>query len=93
MQYDEADIAELIKNEYFLACIDTFRRGLINGFDVQNKVYPDGNLPRDLSDVAYARLQIEIGRRLWDGRLSLPPDIESRHPDAYRPNIHKGDQL
>lgn len=86
VQFDEADLTEMTKNEYFLACIDAFRRGLISGYDVRNKIYPDGNLPRDLSTTAYSLLQTEMGRRLWNGRVVLPSEIERRYPDAYQPD-------
>jgi hypothetical protein len=84
-RYDEDDISEMVKNEFFLACVDAFRRGFINGGDAQDKVYPDRNWPRDLSGVGYSFLQIEVARRLVDGRLALPPKLEERYPQAYRP--------
>lgn len=85
VRYDESDFAEMVKNELVLACVDAFRRGLIDGFVACDRALA-GELPRDLSHTAYALLQIEIARRIIDGRLVLPSDLEIRYPEAYRPN-------
>jgi len=82
---NEDDIQEMIKNEFFLASIDSWCKGLINGIEAMNLLFPDlKDLPRDLSASGYAWLQTEVAERILNGQLVLPPDLPQKYPAAYR---------
>jgi hypothetical protein len=85
IKFDEDDLSEMLKNERVLACVDALRRGLIGQAESRKRAYPDGNFPRDLTANAYTALENEVGQRLWDGRVTLPPGIEARYPQVYLP--------
>ncbi len=84
-KFNEFDVEEMIKDELFLACMDSWRKGLISGGDAREMLFPDlKNLPRDLSESAYLWLQTEVTRRIVAGELALPPGLPDKYPTAYQ---------
>jgi len=84
-KFNEFDIEEMIKNEFFLACVDSWRKGLISGGDAREMLFPDAkDLPRDLSESGYLWLQTEVTRRIIAGEITLPSDLPAKFPIAYQ---------
>ena len=84
--FDEDDIKELMKDPCFLACIDSYRQGIITLYDVRARLFGDAShLPRGLSHEGFLRLAFEIINRIQDGRISLPPTLRDDCAFAYAP--------
>jgi hypothetical protein len=65
--------------------MDAYLQDLITGREAKDRLYQDlKDNARDLSPTAYLALQIEVVNRIKDGRLTLPPNLRAKYPEAYQ---------
>jgi hypothetical protein len=85
--YDESDIAAFTSDKRILACIDAFQKSGLSYATVKNRILGEGAThgPRDLSLYAFFETVVEIGTRIKNGTVVVPPALEQEFPVAYEP--------